>query len=161
MTAMGPRDIHFAIDQLLTAYVRCIDSGRLEEWPDFFTEDCFYQIIPAGNEDRGLPMGLVYADSRNMLVDRVVALRQANIYEPQRYRHLVSSLAVLDATDLGAVRAEAHYLVVRTMQAGATEIFSAGRYADVIDLRGTKPLFREKRVIFDNERVDTLLAIPL
>lgn len=158
---MDAQDIHFAVEQLQTAYARCIDADRLEEWPDFFAEDCFYQIISAGNHDRGLPMGLVYADSRNMLVDRVVALRQANIYEPQRYRHLVSSLAIVDASDLSAVRAESHYLVVRTMQGGDSEIFSVGRYADMIDLTGERACFREKRVIFDNERVDTLLAIPL
>ena len=158
---MDARDIHFAVEQLQTAYVRCIDSDRLEEWPEFFTEDCFYQIISAGNHARGLPMGLVYADSRNMLVDRVVALRQANVYELQRYRHLVSSLAIVDAANLSAVRAETNYLVVRTMQGGDSSIFSAGCYFDLIDLTGPTPLFREKRVVFDNERVDTLLAIPL
>jgi len=145
----------------MTAYVRCIDSDRLEDWPDFFTEDCLYEIISAENVERGLPVGLVYADSRNMLTDRVSALRLANIYEPQRYRHLVSSLAILDAADLSAVRAEAHYLVVRTMQAGGSSLFSAGRYADVIDLTGPRPLYREKRVIADNARIDTLLAIPI
>lgn len=145
----------------MTAYVRCIDSDRLEDWPDFFTEDCLYEIISAENVERGLPVGLVYADSRNMLTDRVSALRLANIYEPQRYRHLVSSLAILDAADLSAVRAEAHYLVVRTMQAGASSLFSAGRYADVIDLTCPRPLYREKRVIADNARIDTLLAIPI
>ena len=158
---MDSHEIHFAIEQLQTAYVRCIDSDQLEEWPSFFAEACFYQIISAGNHDRGLPMGLVYADSRNMLIDRVVALREANIFEPQRYRHLVSSLAVLDVADLSAVRVESHYLVVRTMQGGSSEVFSVGRYLDLIDLNGPHPLFREKRVIFDNERVDTLLAIPL
>ncbi len=158
---MDLRDIHFAVERLNTAYARCIDSNRLEEWPDFFAEDCLYQIISADSYARGLPLGLVYADSRAMLVDRVTALRDANIYEPQRYRHLVSSLAILDASDRRAVRAEAHYLVVRTMQAGDSTVFSVGRYADVIDLTGREPLFRERRVIFDSERVDTLLAIPL
>jgi anthranilate 1,2-dioxygenase small subunit len=158
---MDAQAIHFAVEQLNTAYVRCIDSDRLEEWPDFFVEDCLYQIVSAGNEARGLPLGLVYADSRAMLTDRVAALRLANVYEPQRYRHLVSSLAILDARDLAAVRAEAHYLVVRTMQAGASEVFSVGRYVDVIDLTGKRPLLRERRVVFDNERIDTLLAIPI
>jgi anthranilate 1,2-dioxygenase small subunit len=158
---MKAHEVHYAAEQLMTAYVRCIDSDRLEDWPDLFTEDCLYEIISAENVERGLPVGLVYADSRNMLTDRVSALRLANIYEPQRYRHLVSSLAILDAADLSAVRAEAHYLVVRTMQAGASSLFSAGRYADVIDLTGPRPLYREKRVIADNTRIDTILAIPI
>lgn len=158
---MELRDVHFTVEQLNTAYVRCIDNDRLEEWPGFFAEECLYQIISSDNFERGLPLGLVYADSKAMLEDRVTALRQANIYEPQTYRHLVSSLVISDASDLERVRAEAHYLVVRTMQAGESGVFSVGRYADVIDLTGEKPLFRERRVIFDNERVDTLLAIPI
>lgn len=158
---MDARDIHLAVEQLNTAYVRSIDADALEEWPEFFCEQCFYQIIAASNVERGLPMGLVYADSRDMLRDRVTALRQANIYEPQRYRHLVSSTLVLDSSDLAAVRAESHYMVVRTMQTGEAAIFSAGRYQDVVDLTGAAPMFREKRVILDSDRVDTLLAIPL
>lgn len=158
---MQEHEIHYAVDRLNTAYARCIDADRLEEWPEFFAEQCLYQIISADSHERGLPLGLIYADSKAMLRDRVTALRQANIYEPQRYRHLVSSLAVLDADDLTAVRAEAHYLVVRTMQAGDSEIFSVGSYVDVVDLSGAKPLFRERRVIIDNERIDTLLAIPI
>jgi anthranilate 1,2-dioxygenase small subunit len=158
---MDEREIHYRVERLLTEYVRCIDDDRLEEWPDFFTDECFYQIIAASNHDRGLPVGLVYADSKGMLVDRVAALRQANIYEPQRYRHLFSAVAVLDSSDLERICVESHYLVVRTMQGGDSVIFSVGRYVDVVDLSGKKPLFRERRVIFDNERVDTMLAIPL
>ena len=158
---MHAREIHFMVEQLNTAYARCIDSDRLEEWPDFFAGQCLYQIISADNHERGLPLGLIFADSKAMLRDRVTALRQANIYEPQRYRHLVSSIAILAADDLTAIRAEAHYLVVRTMQAGDSEIFSTGRYSDVIDLTGERPVFRERLVVIDNERIDTLLAIPI
>ena len=44
---------------------------------------------------------------------------------------------------------------------GNAMLFSVGKYLDVIDLGGDRPLFREKVVVFDNERVDTLLALPL
>ena len=43
----------------------------------------------------------------------------------------------------------------------AVTLFSTGRYLDRIDLRGAEPLFEERLVVFDNKRVDTLLAIPL
>lgn len=158
---MKPQEIHHAVEQLNTAYARCIDGDRLEEWPDFFSEECLYQIISAENHERGLPLGLVYADSKAMLRDRVTALRQANIYEPQRYRHLVSSLAILDSGDLSAVRTESHFLVVRTMQAGDSSVFAVGRYADVIDLSGANHHYKEKQVILDIARIDTLLAIPI
>ena len=80
------------LDQFYADYVHCLDADELERWPEFFTEDCFYRITSAENYEAGLPLGLIYATSRNMLKDRVSALRQANIYEPQRYRHLVSSI---------------------------------------------------------------------
>ena len=76
------------LEQLYTDYVHCLDTDQLEHWPDFFTEDCFYRITSAENYEAGMPLGLIHATSRNMLKDRVSALREANIYEPQRYRHL-------------------------------------------------------------------------
>ena len=84
------------LEQLFTDYVQCLDSDELERWPDFFTEDCFYRITSAENYEASLPLGLIYATSRNMLKDRVSALREANIYEPQRYRHLVSSIKIVE-----------------------------------------------------------------
>jgi anthranilate 1,2-dioxygenase small subunit len=149
-----------SVERLLARYVASIDADRLEEWPGYFTERCRYQIISAENHEQGLPIGVFFADSRGMLADRVAALRQANVYEPQRYRHLVSSTLLLDEKD-GIVSAQSNYLVVRIMHDGATMLFSTGRYLDRIDLRGSEPLFVEKLVIFDSRRIDTLLAIPI
>jgi anthranilate 1,2-dioxygenase small subunit len=149
-----------SVERLLARYVASIDADRLEEWPGYFTERCHYQIISAENHEQGLPIGVFFADSRGMLADRVAALRQANVYEPQRYRHLVSSTLLLDEKD-GMVSAHSNYLVVRIMHDGATMLFSTGRYLDRIDLRGSEPLFVEKLVIFDSRRIDTLLAIPI
>ncbi|MCA8927805.1 MAG: aromatic-ring-hydroxylating dioxygenase subunit beta [Alphaproteobacteria bacterium] len=158
---MDEREALWRVERLQAAYVRCLDQDRLEDWPGFFADDCFYQIVHAANAERGLPMGLIYADSQGMLRDRVAALRQANIYEPQRYRHLVSATVILDAGRPSRVEAESNLLVVRSLQAGASEVFAVGLYRDVIDLTGPEAKFREKRVVLDNDRVDTLLAIPL
>jgi anthranilate 1,2-dioxygenase small subunit len=148
------------LEQLYADYAHCLDADELERWPDFFTEDCFYRITSAENYEAGLPLGLIYATSRNMLRDRVSALREANIYEPQRYRHLVSSLRVVGET-AGALDLEANFLVVRTMQDGGMTIFAAGRYADrvVPDDSGWK--FARKQVVLDSRQIDTLLAIPI
>src|SRR6202008_4411481 len=119
------------LEQLFTDYVQCLDSDELERWPDFFTEDCFYRITSAENYEASLPLGLIYATSRNMLKDRVSALREANIYEPQRYRHLVSSIKIVE--ERGArLDLTTNFLVVRTMQEGDMTIFCAGRYLDEV-----------------------------
>ena len=166
------------LEDLYTEYAACLDSDALERWPEFFTEDCAYRITSAENYEAGLPLGLIYATSRAMLHDRVSALRQANIYEPQRYRHLISSIRfVADAGTAGvspaaqarrrdgggpdAIDLTANFLVVRTMQDGAMTLFAVGHYVDRVLRRPEGWRFASKIVVLDSRRIDTLLAIPL
>jgi 3-phenylpropionate/cinnamic acid dioxygenase small subunit len=146
--------------QLNADYARAIDDDRLEDWPAFFTDDCLYKITSADNHRRGLPAGLVYADSRAMLTDRVAALREANIYERQAYRHVIGMPALLGAQG-GAVRAETPFLVVRIMRDGRMDLFATGRYLDLLVETESALRLRERIVVCDSSRVDTLLAIPL
>ena len=76
--------VRLGVHELIAAYVDCIDEDRLEDWPDFFVEQCRYVITSRASHKAGLPHGVVYAASRGMLIDRVTALRQANIFEPHR-----------------------------------------------------------------------------
>jgi anthranilate 1,2-dioxygenase small subunit len=152
--------LQYTVERLLARYAAAIDDDRLEEWPDFFTPACRYQIISRESYDKKLPVGVLFANSRAMLVDRVQALREANIYEPQRYRHILSPSLVLETGD-GFVRAQTNYQVIRIMHDGATMLFSTGRYLDRIALGAPEPLFEEKLVLCDSRRIDTLLAIPL
>ena len=148
------------VDTLQARYVAAIDNDRLEDWPLFFTDPTRYEIISAENVERNMPLGVFFADSRAMLADRVASLRRANIYEAQRYRHIVSPALVLSQEE-SLLRAETSFLVVRIMLDGDMRLFMSGRYLDAIDLSGTTALFAEKRVIFDNRRIDTLLALPI
>jgi 3-phenylpropionate/cinnamic acid dioxygenase small subunit len=148
------------LEELYAAYVHCLDADKLEAWPDFFTEDCFYRVTSVENYEAGLPLGLIYATSRNMVKDRVSALREANIYEPQRYRHLVSSIRITGET-AQAVDLEANFLVIRTMQEGDMMIFAAGRYVDRVVRVGEEWKFARKEVVLDSRQIDTLLAIPI
>lgn len=79
------------IEEMLCEYVHCIDDDRLEEWPAFFTEDCVYKVISRENYEKGRPIGIFFCDNRDMLKDRVFALREANIFEPHSYRHMISA----------------------------------------------------------------------
>jgi anthranilate 1,2-dioxygenase small subunit len=148
------------LEQLYTDYVHCLDADELERWPEFFTEYCFYRVTSAENFEAGLPLGLIHATSRSMLKDRISALREANIYEPQRYRHLVSSLKIVDDRGemLGLVT---NFLVVRTMQEGDMTVFAAGRYVDQVMRVGDDWKFARKEVVLDSRQIDTLLAIPI
>ena len=155
-------ELQLTVENLLARYVHAIDEDRLEDWPEFFVESGRYRITTAENHERGLPVSVVYADSRAMLRDRVTALRHANIYEAQRYRHAVSATLV-ERQDAACVRAVSLFQVVRIMQSGASTLFATGRYLDVIRLDGGngEPRFEEKVVVCDSRRFETLLAIPL
>ena len=158
---MTEADKLLRVAALNTAYAACIDADRLEDWPGFFHERCLYKITTADNHKRGYAAGVVYADSRAMLHDRVSALRQANIYERHAYRHIVG-MPRLTAETAGIIGAETPFLVIRTMRDGRMDIFAAGRYLDRVatDSDGTLR-FAERIVVCDSPRFDTLLAIPL
>jgi anthranilate 1,2-dioxygenase small subunit len=159
---MSPAEIarRLELEAFYTDYAHCLDDDRLEEWPNFFVDDCYYRITSAENFEAGLPLGIVYLTSRAMLADRVMALRKANIYEPQRYRHLVSAIKI-GAADENGLAVTANVLVIRTMQDGSMRVFAAGRYVDRIVREDEEWKFVRKDVVLDSRQIDTLLAIPL
>ena len=146
----------FHLAALNADYAAAIDDDRLEEWPGFFREDCLYKITSADNLRDGNEAGIVYADSRAMLADRVLALRRANVYERQSYRHIVG-LPRLTGPDT----AETPFLVVRTMRDGRMDLFAAGRYRDRLHDENGLLRLAERIVICDSSHFDTLVAIPL
>jgi len=154
------------IQELNARYVQAIDDNRLEAWPDFFIDQGRYLVTTAENVERGLPLGMIYATSRAMLRDRVRSLRDANVYEAQRYRHVIGAPLVEGGSD-GArpriVQARTNFIVARVMQSGETMLFATGCYVDriVVDDADGIARFAEKTVILDSRQVDTLLAIPL
>ena len=148
------------VAELNAAYASVIDNGRLEEWPEFFVEDCLYKITSAENHRRGYAAGIVYADSKAMLRDRVTALRRANIYERQSYRHIIG-VPLVTANGGGGIAAETPFLVVRIMRDGRSALFATGVYLDRMREEASRLRFVERIAVCDSARFDTLLAIPL
>ncbi len=142
------------------AYARTIDTDALEQWPAFFADDCHYRIAHVENEREGLPAGIVYADSRAMLEDRVSALREANIYERQRYRHVLG-MPVITKAEAGAIEAETPFIVARIMATGQTELFASGAYHDRFARRDGRLRLASRVAVCDSTAIDTLLALPL
>lgn len=155
-------ELQLTVENLLSRYVHAIDDDRLEDWPGFFMEAGRYRVTTAENFERGLPLCIIFADSRAMLADRVSALRHANIYEAQRYRHNVSS-TIVERVDAKSARATSNFQVVRIMHTGESMLFASGRYLDRIRLNGQdgQAMFEERIVVLDSRAMDTLLAIPI
>ena len=152
--------VRLGIAELMAAYADCIDDDRLEEWPDFFVDDCRYLITDRDSHEAGLRHGVIYCASRGMLVDRVTALRRANIFEPHRYRHIVGPISV-EGIDATVAQAHSNFVAVRIMHDGEMSLFAAGRYLDRIDLTSRPYRFIERLVVLDSQKIDTLLVIPL
>jgi 3-phenylpropionate/cinnamic acid dioxygenase small subunit len=158
---MSTAESLFRLAALNTEYASIIDADRLEEWPPLFLEHGHYRVTTADNHRRGYAAGIIYADSRAMLTDRVASLREANIYERQSYRHIVG-LPALRAGDAGEIAAETPFLVVRTTRDGRMDLFAAGAYFDRMrDDADGRLRFAERIVVCDSSRFDTLVAIPL
>jgi 3-phenylpropionate/cinnamic acid dioxygenase small subunit len=150
-------------DRLLefhASYVRCIDTDNLEDWPGHFTAECHYRVTNADNERDNLPAGLMFATSRAMLEDRVSALRHANIYERQRYRHILGQVSILSRGPQQA-ECETPFMVARIVQSDDTTLFATGVYRDIFELGAERVLLKQRVVVCDSSRIDTLLAIPL
>ena len=152
--------LRYEVEELQHAYVQCIDDDDLERWPEFFASECSYKVIPRENADLDLPVAVIYCDSQGMLKDRITALREANIYAPHFYRHLVSNIRVVDEQD-GAIHVQSNYLVLQTLLDGETRVYNAGKYVDTLVREAGELKFREKLCIFDTYRIQTLMVTPI
>jgi anthranilate 1,2-dioxygenase small subunit/terephthalate 1,2-dioxygenase oxygenase component beta subunit len=154
-------DLQLKVQDLNARYAEAIDDDRLETWPDFFVDTCHYLVTTAENVAQGFPIGLMFATSRAMLRDRIKALREANVYEAQRYRHILGT-PIIEEDGANTVQARTGFMVARIMHTGETILFATGCYRDriVIDQTG-QARFVEKVAILDSRQIDTLLAIPV
>lgn len=141
-------------------YISTLDTDALELWPEMFVDDCLYEIIPKENFDLGLPAPVIHCDSKAMLRDRVISLRNANIYQPVVYRHFFSGLSFRSVDD-GVVEMQSSYLVINTSQLGQSTVYQTGRYHDVVVRSSDRWRFKSKRAIYDTSRIQTALAVPI
>lgn len=145
-----------AVCDLLAEYGALIDAAKFDEWLDLFAEECRYQVIPRENFDRGLPVALIFCDSRAMLEDRIRALREANKYNIHTDRHIIGLPRILDG-DL----VEAPFAVYQTDQEGESRLFATGLYRDRLAAVGPRLKIRDKLILLDTFAVPSLLATPL
>ncbi len=73
---------------------------------------------------------------------------------------MISATMIVDESG-GVITASTNFMVVRTTQDGDMTVFSAGRYRDTIVMDNGEPRFKEKLVVTDSNKMDTLLAIPI
>jgi anthranilate 1,2-dioxygenase small subunit len=157
VSGLPPRE---AALELMDDYAERIDADRLEDWLDLFTEDATYRIVPRENYDQNLSLPIILCPNKNVLRDRIVALRRANKFNLHYDRHLISNVRVRPDAD-GTSRLEANFAVFQTTLEGESRLFSVGRYRDRVRFEGGALLICEKLVIIDTFAVPSLIATPL
>ena len=149
-----------AVFDLFAEYGALLYAGDYEIWLGLFAGECRYQVLPRENADAGLPVALIFCDSRAMLEDRIRALQEANKYNIHTDRHLIG-LPRIVGDDAVAIEVEAPFAVFQTDQEGGTTLFAAGLYRDRLVTERGRLRIRDKLVLLDTFAVPSLLATPL
>jgi salicylate 5-hydroxylase small subunit len=148
------------LTDLYCDYDNALNDGELERWPELFTESCIYQVVPRENHEQGFPIAAMSCESRAMLADRVVALRETALYAPRIMRRITGAVCVR-ALEADGLRLTANFALFQTMQDHPSEVFLCGRHLDrVVDDRGTLR-FAERICVYDSTIVPTSLVYPV
>ncbi|MFK5980673.1 MAG: aromatic-ring-hydroxylating dioxygenase subunit beta [Rhizobiaceae bacterium] len=148
------------ISMVQARYANAIDDGNSKNWPDFFVDDCFYQITTADNYAQKLEAGLMWMDSKAMLRDRVLSLLEANVYERHSYRHMLGQPYISNVDD-DELESETSFMVARITREGPTDLFATGRYIDRYRILEDDAKLIKRIVVLDSGYIDTLLGFPL
>jgi len=149
------------IEQFNAEYCAVLDSGRIEQWPEFFTFDAVYLITARENAEQDLPVGLVYAQGQNMMHDRAVAIGRTQMFAPRYSLHMVTNTLVTHESDGGEIEAQANFVVFQTLVEGATTVHMAGTYYDNFVRSNGRLLLKERKAIYDSSLIANDLVYPL
>ena len=154
-------DLWPALARLSADYALAVDSGRWELWPDFFTDDCVYRLIPRENHERGLPLATLAFESKGMLRDRVYGIRETLFHDPYYQRHVVGAPVIRGVGADGTIECESNYAVFRTKLDGPSTVFNVGRYLDAVVPTPEGLRFRQRLVVYDSEMIPNSIIYPL
>jgi salicylate 5-hydroxylase small subunit len=148
------------IVDLYAAYGACLDNGRYDDWPDFFTEDAWYRVVPRENYEAGLPLSTMSLKGRAMLKDRIYGVVSTIFHAPYYQRHVIS-LPVVARVEGHQISVHASYCVFRTKRDCMPEIFNVGQYVDIIENADGALKFSQKFCVFDNDLIPNSLIYPI
>jgi 3-phenylpropionate/cinnamic acid dioxygenase small subunit len=156
----APLELRLRLADLYGAYEDALADGVSERWPELFTEACLYRVIPRENYEAGFPASFMYAESRAMLADRVLALRETTVYAPRTIRRLVTN-PYLRQIGSDGMHLTADFALFQTMLNEPTEVFLVGRFYDRVVEHNGMLRFAERIAVTDSTLVPTSLVFPI
>lgn len=158
---ISARNLRFAVEEFNAEYCAVLDSGEIEKWPEFFTEDAVYRLTAKENADAGLPVGLVYAEGKAMLHDRAVAIGRTQMFAPRYNLHVVGNVRILQQLSATEFTAQSNFILLQTLVDGPTTLHLAGRYFDRFVMNDKGLLLMERQAIYDTTMIATDVVYPV
>jgi len=157
------REARLAIEEFNADYCAVLDDGDLEDWPEFFTEDTFYNVTSRENHEHGFPVGLVYCEGKPMLRDRALAIARTSMFGPRYLRHYITNTRVTGIGDDGIIEAEANYLLLEIlMERPEGRLHQSGRLVDRFEPQADGTLLLKSRIaIYETLLVPNALVLPI
>ena len=153
-------DLKARVDDLYVRYVETICDGNIAAWPDFFTEVCLYRVTQRSNHEHGMLLGPMFAETRGGLIDRVVAIQNALVFQPRALCYVIGSIRIIERT-VDAIKARSMFSAYHTLEGADTELLMVGRTFDTLVFDGEALKFAERVVVFDTERTPGALIYPV
>jgi salicylate 5-hydroxylase small subunit len=149
-----------AITQFYADYASAVDSGDWDLWPEFFTDDCVYRLVPRENHERGFPLATLSFTSKGMLKDRVYGIKETLFHDPYYQRHVVGT-PLLRKVEAARFECEANYAVFRTKLSEASTVFNVGRTLDTVVRTPQGLKFASRQCIYDSEMIPNSIIYPI
>ncbi|MDM0107621.1 aromatic-ring-hydroxylating dioxygenase subunit beta [Variovorax sp. J22R24] len=155
------RELRLAVEEFNADYCAVLDTGSVEDWPEFFTEDGIYRVTARENAELRMPVGLVYAHGRNMMHDRAVAIARTQMFAPRYNLHLVTNTRVTAESEAGEIQAQANFVLLQTLVEGPSTVHMAGSYYDTFVQVDGRLLLKERQAIYDSTIIANDVVYPL
>jgi len=137
-----------------------LDQDQIEQFPGYFLDDCMYQVVSRENYSENLPQATIYCDGVAMVRDRVIALRETQVYVPRVWRHFISGTRVT-AIEGDEIHARANFLITEATSDNDPTLFLVGMYLDVLVRDGDGFKFKQRLAVFDNHHISRSLIAPV
>ncbi|VTU30677.1 aromatic-ring-hydroxylating dioxygenase subunit beta [Variovorax sp. RA8] len=162
-TTVSPQraaELRAEIDSLHVEYCAALDANDVERWPDFFCKDATYRITSRHNALLNMPVGLVYCEGLDMIIDRAQAVAHSQMFAPRHMLHVLGITRVLQEAD-NTVSSQTPFILMQTLVEGPSTVHLSGTYHDRFVREGDRLLIASRQVVHDTEILDTALAYPV
>jgi len=162
-TTISPRraaELRAEIESFHVEYCAALDANDVERWPDFFSQEATYRVTSRQNALLDMPVGLIYCEGLDMIIDRALAVAHSQMFAPRHMLHVMGTARVLQETG-STISSQTPFILMQTLVEGPSTVHLAGVYHDRFVREGDRLLLASRDVIHDTEILDTALAYPV